>query len=111
MTLKNDFLQAVIDGELGQKTDFGIEVSLHDFRVYFKHIGSGYLTSFLPASVIENGQKSITRTRFLFRIKKGVYRLHPQVIDEFYQEKGISLIPAWQQKIQTKNIDFLSLKF
>ena len=111
MTLKDDFLQAIVNGDLGEQNAYGVEVSLREFRQYFKHIESAYLTSFLPASVIEQGQNSISRTRFLFRVKKGIYRVHPQAIDEYCHQYGLSSLPLWKQKQVHRNIDFLSLKF
>ena len=82
MTLKDSFLDAVATGKLGVTDDFGTIVTLQEFKKYFKNIETGYITSFMPASVIETGQYSATHTRFLFRIKKGVYRVHPDAIEE-----------------------------
>ncbi|MCW9014739.1 MAG: hypothetical protein OQL06_13240 [Gammaproteobacteria bacterium] len=83
MTLKDSFLEAVAAGKLGVTDDFGTVVTLQEFKRYFKNIETGYITSFMPASVIETGQYSATHTRFLFRIKKGVYRVHPEAIEEY----------------------------
>ena len=83
MTLKNRFMEAVASGELGEVDDFGVIVSLKQFKHYFSDVTSDYINSFLPAAVIETGQYSTTHTKFLFRIRKGVYRVHPDAIDEF----------------------------
>ena len=83
MTLKDSFLEAVATGKLGTEDGFGAIVTLKEFKAYFRNIETGYVTSFMPASVIENGQFSATHTKFLFRIKKGVYRVHPEVIEEY----------------------------
>lgn len=80
MTLKQRFLNAIILGELGSKEDRGIVVTLGEFKNHFKDINTRYITSFLPAAVIETGQYSITHTKFLFRIKKGIYLVHPDAI-------------------------------
>jgi hypothetical protein len=81
MTIKKRFLDAVIKGELGSVEDVGIIVTLHEFKMYFKDINTQYSNSFLPAAVIENGQRSITHTKFLFRLRKGVYLVHPDAIE------------------------------
>jgi len=70
----------VSNGNLGQKDDFGAIVSLKEFKSYFKDVRSDYINSFLPAAVIEVGQRTATHTRFVFRVRKGVYRVHPDVI-------------------------------
>ena len=111
MTLKQDFLKAITEGELGTWDDIGVTVSLREFRQYFKDIESGYLTSFLPASVIEEGQCSASHTRFLFRIKKGLYRVHPDALDEYCLLSGHKALASWKQQAPRKTVDFLSLKF
>jgi len=87
MTLKNRFMEAVSSGKLGEVDDFGVVVSLKQFKLYFKDVKSDYINSFLPAAVIETGQYSTTHTKYLFRVRKGVYRVHPDAIDE-YNELG-----------------------
>ncbi|MCW9014790.1 MAG: hypothetical protein OQL06_13515 [Gammaproteobacteria bacterium] len=82
MILKHRFLNAIVSGELGSTTEQGTIVTLKEFKNYFKDIEGQYITSFLPAAVIETGQHSITHTQFLFRIKRGVYRVHPDAIEE-----------------------------
>jgi len=88
MTLKERFLEAVSNGELGEVDDFGVIISLKDFKKYFKDITSDYINSFLPAAVIETGQYSTTHTKYLFRIRKGVYRLHPDALEEYRLNKS-----------------------
>ncbi len=83
MTLKDRFLEAISNGELGSIDDFGVIVSLKEFKSYFDDVKSDYVNSFLPAAVIETGQKSISHTKYLFRIRKGIYRVHPDVLQEF----------------------------
>ncbi len=85
MTLKDRFLEAVSNGELGEVDDHGVVVSLKQFKSYFKDVTTDYVNSFLPAAVIETGQRSTTHTRFLFRVRKGVYRVHPDAIEEHKQ--------------------------
>ena len=81
MTLKIRFLEAVSSGELGEVDDSGVIVSLKQFKSYFEDVKSDYVNSFLPAAVIEAGQKSATHTKFLFRVRKGVYRVHDDAMD------------------------------
>lgn len=81
MTLKIRFLEAVSSGDLGEFDDSGVIVTLRQFKDYFKDVKSDYVNSFLPAAVIEAGQHSATHTKFLFRVRKGVYRVHPDAMD------------------------------
>ena len=89
MTLKHRFLAAVAAGHLGSIDDAGIVVTLKEFKDYFSDIQTQYISSFLPASTIEVGQSSATRTKFVFRVSKGVYRVHPHALEEFVREFGI----------------------
>jgi len=82
MQMKERFLNAVISGELGKEDEFGVFVTLKEFKHYFCDMKTGYINSFLPAAVIETGQYHATNTKYLFRIRNGVYRVHPQAIDE-----------------------------
>lgn len=80
MQLKERFLNAVVSGQLGYHDDYGVVVELKDFRNYFSDIKTDYINSFLPAATIETGQHSVTHTKFVFRLRKGVYRVHPDAI-------------------------------
>jgi len=75
-------MEAVSSGELGEVDDFGVVISLKQFKEFFKDVKSDYINSFLPAAVIEIGQHSMTHTKYLFRVRKGLYRIHPDAIDE-----------------------------
>jgi len=81
MTLKQRFLQAVARGELGAVTERGVEVTLKQFKAYFSDVKSDYINSFLPASTIEPGRVTVSKTRFLFRIRNGVYLVHKEAIE------------------------------
>lgn len=83
MTLKIRFLEAVSKGELGEVDDFGVVVSLKQFKAYFCDVKSDYINSFLPAAVIETGQYTATHTKYLFRIRKGFYRVHPDALKQY----------------------------
>jgi len=82
MQLKERFLNAIISGELGRTDDEGVIVETGEFKKYFSDIKSDYVNSFLPAVTIEKGRCSISHTKYLFRIRKGTYRVHPDAIKE-----------------------------
>jgi hypothetical protein len=78
--LRERFLQAVKKGELGHIDERGIIITMKEFKLYFSDIKTDYIRSFLPASTIEPGRSFMTHTKFVFRLKKGVYLLHPDAI-------------------------------
>jgi len=78
--LKQRFLEAVVKGELGRVEDAGIVVTLKEFKAYFSDIESSYIGSFLPAATFEPGRSSVTHTKYLFRVRRGVYLVHPDVL-------------------------------
>jgi hypothetical protein len=82
MQMKQRFLNAVISGELGESDDYGVIIKLSEFKKYFSDVKTLYINSFLPAAVIEAGQYNITHTKFVFRVKNGIYRVHPDAIEE-----------------------------
>ncbi len=82
MTLKQRFIEAIQKGELGRIEDRGVIVSLQEFKSYFPDIKSQYSMSFLPAATIEPGQMSMTHTKFVFRVRKGVYLVHEDALQE-----------------------------
>ena len=76
ITLKQRFVEAILRGELGQREGGEVIVTLKEFKAYFHDVKSQYVESFLPAATIETGQFGLTHTRFVFRERKGVYRVH-----------------------------------
>jgi len=79
--LKKQFLDAVNSGRLGVVDDTGTIIKLSDFKSYFQNeIITDYINSFLPAATIETGQCSCSHTKYLFRVRKGVYRVHPEAL-------------------------------
>jgi len=80
MLLKDRFIDAVINGELGSVEDMGIVFTLKEFKSVFHDIKTDYINSFLPAATIEPGRENMTRTKFSFRIRKGVYRIYPKLL-------------------------------
>ena len=83
--LKDRFLRAVVLGEIGvlEAVSFdlcGVVVSLKAFKFYFNDIKTQYVSSFMPAATFEPGQFSPTHTKFLFRVRKGAYLIHSDVL-------------------------------
>ncbi|MFK5894075.1 MAG: hypothetical protein QM504_12710 [Pseudomonadota bacterium] len=89
MILKQRFLEAVNKGELGSISDRGVVVTLREFKAYFSDVKSDYINSFLPASTIEPGRAMATHTRFLFRIRSGVYLVHVDVIESVIENSVV----------------------
>ena len=83
--LKDRFLRAVVLGEIGvlEAVSFdlcGVVVSLKAFKFYFNDIKTQYVSSFMPAATFEPGQYTPTHTKFLFRVRKGAYLIHSDVL-------------------------------
>ena len=80
MTLKQRFIEAIQQGDLGTIEDRGVMVTLKEFRAYFGDVKSQYIMSFLPAATIEPGQVTMSHTKFVFRVAKGVYLVHEDAL-------------------------------
>ena len=78
--LKDRFLRAVVLGELGSIESAGMVVTLKAFKRYFRDIKTQYVSSFMPAATFEPGMHTPSTTRFLFRVDKGVYLIHSDVL-------------------------------
>jgi len=78
--LKDRFLEAVVKGELGSVEKEGAVVLLREFKAYFSDITTQYVSSFMPAATFEPGQFRPTHTKFLFRLRKGAYLIHSDVL-------------------------------
>jgi len=81
--LKDRFLGAVVSGELGSVEDRGVVVTMKQFKSCFSDIKTDYINSFLPSATFEPGQSSVTHTKYLFRIRNGVYLVHPDVLETY----------------------------
>ena len=79
-SLRSRFISAIASGVLGRVDESGTIFTLKDFKQCFSEIKTDYINSFLPASTIESGRMEISHTKFLFRIRKGVYRVHPDLL-------------------------------
>ena len=78
--LKDRFLEAVVKGELGSIEISGAVVTLKEFKAFFSDITTQYVSSFMPAATFEPGRFRPTHTKFLFRIRKGAYLIHSDVL-------------------------------
>jgi len=87
-SLKTRFINTIASGELGKVDEQGITFTLKEFKACFSDIKTDYINSFLPASTIESGRMEISHTKFLFRIRKGVYRVHPELLLDLETEEA-----------------------
>lgn len=86
MTLKDRFLDALIDGQLGN----GIIVTRQEVMRFFPDDNPATTGVFLSNSEINTGSPhSPTWSHFTLRVEDGRYRVHPQSIQERMQQRGI----------------------
>jgi hypothetical protein len=86
MTLRNRFLDAIIDGQLGQ----GITVNRGDFLNYFREDNPNTTGCFLSNSEMETGARhSPTYRHFTIRVREGVYQIHPAALEERMRKRGL----------------------
>lgn len=78
--LKDRFIEAIKSGQLGTREESGTIVTLKQFKQHFSEIKTQYVSSFLPAATLEPGQTTMTHTKFVIRLAKGVYRVHQDLI-------------------------------
>ena len=80
--LKQRFLDAINCGDLGTLDDYGVTITVKEFKAYFRDINPHYPGAFLRQATIEQGQISATHTQYLFHVRKGVYRVHPDALEK-----------------------------
>jgi len=68
-TLKERFVKAINAG------------TREDFTEYFSDIKTQYKTSFLTGAVIESGRINASHTRSLFKMGRGLYRVHADLLE------------------------------
>lgn len=86
MTLRNRFLDAIIDGQIGR----GIVVTRQELIQHFHNDNELTTGCFLSNSEINTGAPhSPTYNHFTMRIGEGTYRIHPQALLERMQEREI----------------------
>ncbi len=86
MRLRELFLHAVNEGNIGTIDDAGVVITLKDLEACFPDINVRYFHHFLPASSLQNTQQNISAEKFLIQINSDTYRVHPE-----YFEKNASL--------------------
>ena len=104
--LKDRFFEAVLNGELGSVEEAGVVVTLKAFKAYFSDITTQYVSSFMPAATFEPGRFRPSHTRFLFRLRKGAYLIHCDVLVAYMRlmlEEG-RLMGADVVKVDEKNL-------
>ncbi len=82
MNLKQLFFEAIDNGELGAVDDLGVIVTLSELEQRFTELEPETISHFLPSATLENGQREFTAHKFLYQIKDGVYRVHPDALDQ-----------------------------
>lgn len=80
-TLKDRFIDAIKTGQLGTRKPAGTFITLKQFKRHFSDIETQYISSFLPAATLEPGQYTMTHTKFVFRVAKGIYLVHPDLLE------------------------------
>lgn len=86
MTLRERFLDAIIDGKLGK----GIIVTRQEFMRFFSSDNSATIGVFLSNSEIKTGVlHRPTYKHFTERVEEGKYRIHPQVLQQRMQHRGL----------------------
>ncbi|WP_349281268.1 hypothetical protein [Polaromonas hydrogenivorans] len=86
MTLRNQFIDAIIDGKFGN----GITVTRQEFMQFFSNENSLTTGCFLSNSeIITGAPHSPNYTHFTLRISEGRYRVHPGAIEIRMQQRGM----------------------
>ncbi len=85
MSLRDRFLDAVIDGKIGD----GIIVTREQFMNFFGQENPATTGCFLSNSEIETGSHSPTYRHFTLRASKGSYRIHPDALKLRMEQRGI----------------------
>jgi len=85
--LKDQLVEAIVSGVLSAIEEREIVFTLKKFKVVFSDIKTDYINSFLPAATIEPGRETMTRTTFLFRVRKGG-RVHPALLSVSEKNSG-----------------------
>ena len=86
MTLRERFLDAVIDGQLGN----GITVTRQEFMIFFANDNQATTGVFLSNSEIRTGiPHSPTYDHFTLRMERGRYRIHPQALEERMRQRNL----------------------
>ena len=79
--LKNSFLDAIANGDLGSIDDQGYIVTLAEFENKFTDIEPNVASRFLNDAVMATNTSSLTADKFLYCIDNGIYRVHSDAIN------------------------------
>ena len=58
-----------------------MELTITEFKAFFPDENHNYLGAFLSGATLEKGRTQMTHTQYLMRLRKGVYRMHPDVFE------------------------------
>lgn len=83
MEIRQQFIEAINNGDLGSIDDSGVIVTLSELEQRFSSMEAASMQEFLPSIIIPDGQTRVTKQQFLFQLKDGVYRVHPDALDDF----------------------------
>jgi hypothetical protein len=86
MTLRNDVLDALIDGRLGN----GLIVTRQALIQHFADMTESYTGVFLSNSEMTTGLSSPTYDHFTQRVGVGSYRVHPQALLQRMLERELA---------------------
>ncbi len=85
--LKHHFLDAVVTGEIGRRTEKGLIITTREFVQYFENKYESkcdYLRSYLPSVSIEAGRHDMKHNKYLFKIGRGIFKIHDDAINMHY---------------------------
>lgn len=85
MSLRTDLVDAIIDGFIGNGTDF----TRQEVISAFPNLSPNYTGCFLSNSEMRTGQHSPTYKHFTVRVARGVYRVHPAALQTRMQERAL----------------------
>ena len=85
MSLRTDILDAVIDGDLGH----GVVVTRQEVIDHFSSRPESYTGVILSNSEIDTSGHSPNYENFAIRIRDGVYRIHPEVLAQRFNERSL----------------------
>jgi hypothetical protein len=85
MTLRERLLDAVIDGHLGH----GLIITRQELIAHFHADPETYTGVLLSNSEMITGHHSPTYEHFTLRVDEGRYRIHPLVLSQRMQERGL----------------------
>jgi len=81
--MRNSALEKIFTNQ----TDQGVIVTTREFTAYFIKQGKeDYLRSYLPSVAIEEGRHMMRHNKYLFKIKRGIYRIHNDAIIQHQQK-------------------------